>query len=216
MEFLQSLLSSWPVFVQGLGVTLALTVLTLIFSLLLAVLITAMRLSGKKPLVWFATAYLAIIRGVPLIALLFVIYFGIVSVVKVEAFTAAVVGLSIHTSAYVSEILRSGLASVPNGQVEAARSLGMSRMRTLQKVVGPQAIRVVVPALANQAIISLKDSSVAAFITVGELFMTAQRLSAASFEPLTYYSIVSLYYLAIVGLMTLGVNRVEAYFRKRG
>lgn len=215
MEFLDSLLRSWPLFFQGLGVTLALTALTLVLAVVLAVLLTLMRMSGKKPLMWFASAYLAIVRGIPLIALLFVIYYGIVSVVKVDAFTAAVVGLSVHTSAYVAEILRSGVNSVPRGQIEAARSLGMSRTRTMQKVVGPQAIRVVVPALANQAIITLKDSSVAAFITVGELFMTAQRLSAASFEPLTYYTIVSLYYLAIVGLMTMVVGRIESGYRKR-
>lgn len=215
MEFLDSLLRSWPLFFQGLGVTLALTALTLVLAVVLAVLLTLMRMSGKKPLMWIASAYLAIVRGIPLIALLFVIYYGIVSVVKVDAFTAAVVGLSVHTSAYVAEILRSGVNSVPRGQIEAARSLGMSRTRTMQKVVGPQAIRVVVPALANQAIITLKDSSVAAFITVGELFMTAQRLSAASFEPLTYYTIVSLYYLAIVGLMTMVVGRIESGYRKR-
>lgn len=215
MEFLNSLLRSWPLFFQGLGVTLSLTALTLVLALMLAILITLMRMSGKKPLMWIASAYLAIVRGIPLIALLFVIYYGIVSVVKVDAFTAAVVGLSVHTSAYVAEILRSGVNSVPRGQVEASRSLGMSKVRTMQKVVGPQAIRVVIPALANQAIITLKDSSVAAFITVGELFMTAQRLSAASFEPLTYYTIVSLYYLAIVGLMTLVVSRIESGYRKR-
>lgn len=216
MAFLDALVSSWPVFLKGLGITLALTALTLVFSVILGALITACKVSRFRPLAWFATLYLAVIRGIPLIALLFVIYFGIVSVVKVEAFAAAAIGLSIHTSAYVAEIFRSGLSSVPKGQVEAARSLGMGRAQTLRSVIAPQAVRVVVPALANQAIISLKDSSVAAFITVGELFMTAQRLSASSFEPLTYYTIVSLYYLAIVGLMTLVAHRVEATFKKRG
>lgn len=215
MDFLTALITSWPVFLQGLGVTLALTALTLVFSVILGAFITALKLSPVRILSGLASVYLAVVRGTPLIALLFVIYFGIVSIVKVDAFTAAAVGLSVHASAYVAEIFRSGLSSVPRGQVEAARSLGMSRVATLRKVVVPQAIRVVVPALANQAILSLKESSVAAFITVDELFQTSQRLSAASFQPLTYYTIVSLYYLGVVGLMTLASSRIEAYFRKR-
>ncbi|MDJ0378464.1 amino acid ABC transporter permease [Cryobacterium sp. PH31-L1] len=216
MEFLNALITSWPTLIKGLTVTLSLTALTLVFSVILGAIIVALKMSKIRALSAFATAYLAIVRGVPLIALLFVIYFGIVSVVKVDAFTAAAIGLSVHSSAYVAEIFRSGINSVHNGQIEASRSLGMSRIATMSKVVAPQALRVVVPALVNQAIISLKDSAVASFITVDELFMSAQRLSAATFQPLTYYAIVSLYYLAIVGAMTYFSGRVERYFEKRG
>jgi His/Glu/Gln/Arg/opine family amino acid ABC transporter permease subunit len=216
MEFWNALITSWPTLVKGLTVTLSLTALTLIFSVVLGAIIVALKMSKVRVLAAFATAYLAVVRGVPLIALLFVIYFGIVSIVKVDAFAAAVIGLSVHSSAYVAEIFRSGINSVPNGQIEASRSLGMSRIATMSKVVAPQALRVVVPALVNQAIISLKDSAVASFITVDELFMSAQRLSAATFQPLTYYAIVSLYYLAIVGVMTYLSGRVERYFEKRG
>jgi len=216
MDFINALVTSWPTLVKGLSVTLALTALTLVFSVILGSIIVALKLSKVRALSAFATGYLAIVRGVPLIALLFVIYFGIVSIVKVDAFTAAAIGLSVHSSAYVAEIFRSGISSVHNGQVEASRSLGMTRVATMNRVVAPQALRVVVPALVNQAIISLKDSAVASFITVDELFMSAQRLSAATFQPLTYYAIVSLYYLAIVGAMTYLSGRVERYFAERG
>lgn len=216
MDFLNALIASWPALVKGLSVTIALTALTLTFSVILGAIIVAMKMSKVRAFSLFATGYLAIVRGIPLIALLFVIYFGIVSVFKVDAFTAAAIGLSVHSSAYVAEVFRSGINSVHNGQVEASRSLGMSRVATMSKVVAPQALRVVVPALVNQAIVSLKDSAVASFITVDELFMTAQRLSAATFQPLTYYAIVSLYYLAIVGAMTFFAGRVERYFQKRG
>ena len=216
MDFIEAFISSWPIFTVALLVTLSLTLLTLIFSVILGALIVFLKTSKIRALSWFATLYLSVVRGVPLIALLFVIYFGIVSIVRVDAFTAAAIGLSVHASAYVAEIFRSGLKSVPNGQVEAARSLGMGRLTTLRVIVAPQALRVVVPALVNQAIISLKDSSVAAFITVEELFLTAQRLSAATFAPLTYYTIVSIYYLAVVGVMTYFSGRVERYFTKRG
>ena len=216
MDFLDALITSFPVFVQGLRITLGLTALTIVFSVILGLIVLGLKVSRFRVLNWVANFYLAVVRGMPLIALLFVIYFGIVSVVRVNAFTAATIGLTIHTSAYMAEIFRSGLSSVPPGQKEAARSLGMSRVQTLRKVISPQALRVIVPALANQAILSLKDSSVAAFITVDELFLTAQRLSAATFQPLTYYTIVSIYYLVIVGLMTLIAQRVERYYGKRG
>ncbi|EAR24632.1 amino acid ABC transporter, permease [marine actinobacterium PHSC20C1] len=216
MEFLDALVTSWPTLLKGLRVTLLLTFLTLFFSVILAAIIVALKMSKVRAFSAFATVYLAVVRGVPLIALLFVIYFGIVSIVKVDAFTAATIGLSVHSSAYVAEIFRSGINSVHSGQVEASRSLGMSRAATMIRVVAPQALRVVIPALVNQAIISLKDSAVASFITVDELFMSAQRLSAATFQPLTYYAIVSLYYLAVVGVMTYLSGRVERYFKKRG
>lgn len=216
MDFIDAFIRSAPIFSKGLMITLALTGLTIFFSVILGLIVLGLKVSRFRVLNWMANTYLAIVRGMPLIALLFVIYFGIVSIIKVDAFTAATVGLSIHTSAYMAEIFRSGLSSVAKGQTEAARSLGMSRVQTLRTVVGPQAVRVIVPALANQAILSLKDSSVAAFITVEELFLTAQRLSAASFQPLTFYTIVSIYYLVVVGIMTLIAQRVERYFGKRG
>lgn len=215
MDFLDQLISSRHLFLGGLRITLGLTALTLVLSVVLGGAVAALKMSPIRVLSWLGSAYLAVVRGIPLIALMFVIYFGIVSVIRVDAFTAAVVGLSVHTSAYVAEIFRSGINSVGKGQVEAARSLGMSRTATMRKVVAPQAVRVVIPALVNQAILTLKDSAVAAFITVDELFQTAQRLSASTFQPLTFYAIVSLYYLVIVGIMTVLAGRVETYFRKR-
>lgn len=214
MSFLELVVSSFPVLLVGLRTTLLLTLASVVLAVVVGAPIAVMRTSAIAPLRWVAHGYIAVVRGVPLIALMFVIYFGIVSVLRVDAFTAGVLGLGIHTSAYVAEIFRSGFLAVPRGQTEAARSIGMSRVVTLRRVVGPQAIRVVIPALANQMIITLKDSAVASFITVDELFLRAQRLSAANFQPLAFYVIVSVYYLIVVGLMTLGANRMERAFSK--
>lgn len=216
MNFIESFIDSAPILVEAMWKTLALTGLTLVFAVFLGGVLTAMKLSKVKVVNWIAVTYLAVVRGMPLVALLFVIYFGIVAVVRVDAFTAAVIGLSVHSSAYVAEIFRSGISSVGRGQIEASRSLGLGRAATMRKVVLPQAIKVVVPALANQAILSLKESAVAAFITVDELFLAAQQLAASTYQPLMYYVIVSLYYLAIVGIMTLVATRIEVYFKKRG
>lgn len=209
MTLIDDIVDSAPVFLTGLSLTIQLTVWTIVLSVVLGGLLTFMRLSRVTPLRWVANIYLAIIRGTPLIAQLFVIYFGIVAIVRVPAFTAAVVGLSVHNAAYVAEIFRSGLSSVPQGQVEAARSLGMNRRLALRKIVGPQALRVVLPALANQSILALKETAVASFITVDELFQQAQRLSAATFKPLTFYLIVSVYYFVVIWIMTQLTERLE-------
>jgi His/Glu/Gln/Arg/opine family amino acid ABC transporter permease subunit len=214
MSFLELVVNSFPVLLAGLRITLLLTLASVVLAVVIGAPIAVMRTSAIAPLRWVAHGYIAVVRGVPLIALMFVIYFGIVSVLRVDAFTAGALGLGIHTSAYVAEIFRSGFLAVPRGQTEAARSIGMSRVVTVRRVVGPQAIRVVIPALANQMIITLKDSAVASFITVDELFLRAQRLSAANFQPLAFYVIVSVYYLIVVGLMTLGANRMERAFSK--
>lgn len=214
MSFQELVVSSFPVLLAGLRITLLLTLASVVLAVVIGAPIAVMRTSAIAPLRWVAHGYISVVRGVPLIALMFVIYFGIVSVLRVDAFTAGVLGLGIHTSAYVAEIFRSGFLAVPRGQTEAARSIGMSRVVTVRRVVGPQAIRVVIPALANQMIITLKDSAVASFITVDELFLRAQRLSAANFQPLAFYVIVSVYYLIVVGLMTLGANRMERAFSK--
>jgi His/Glu/Gln/Arg/opine family amino acid ABC transporter permease subunit len=202
MSFFEDLWDSVPVFMTGLSLTVQLTVWTIVLAVVIGGILAAMRRSRVGFLRWIASGYLAIIRGTPLIAQLFVVYFGIVAIVKVPAFTAAVVGLSVHNAAYVAEIFRSGLNSVPTGQVEAARSLGMSRQLAMRKIVGPQAFKVVIPALANQSILALKETAVAAFITVEELFQQAQRLAAATFQPLTFYVIVSIYYFSIIWIMT--------------
>lgn len=214
MSFQELVVSSFPVLLAGLRTTLLLTLASVVLAVVVGAPIAVMRTSAIAPLRWVAHGYISVVRGVPLIAMMFVIYFGIVSVLRVDAFTAGALGLGIHTSAYVAEIFRSGFLAVPRGQTEAARSIGMSRVVTVRRVVGPQAIRVVIPALANQMIITLKDSAVASFITVDELFLRAQRLSAANFQPLAFYVIVSVYYLIVVGLMTLGANRMERAFSK--
>ncbi|MGH3358591.1 MAG: amino acid ABC transporter permease [Nocardioidaceae bacterium] len=209
MSFLDDIRSSAPEFLTGLSLTVQLTIWTLVLSVLIGGVLAAMRASRVPPVRWLASVYLALVRGTPLIAQLFVIYFGIVAIVQVPAFTAAVIGLSVHNAAYVAEIFRSGLSSVPRGQVEAARSLGMSRTLAMRKIVGPQALKVVIPALANQSILALKETAVASFITVDELFQQAQRLAAATFQPLTYYLIVSIYYFVVIWIMTQLAARLE-------
>jgi polar amino acid transport system permease protein len=166
-------------------------------------------MSRLRVLSAISKGYLGLIRGTPLVTQLFVIYYGLVTIVDVPAFGAAVIGLTFHNAAYMAEIFRSGVQSVPKGQTESARSVGMSRAQALKIVVAPQAFRAILPALGNQFIIALKDTSVASFITVPELFLQAQKVAAATYEPLKYYLISAVYYLVIVLLLTALLRRLE-------
>ncbi len=198
-----------PIFVEATGVTLSLTALALVFAGILGAGVAAMAMSPFAPLRWLAAGFIGLIRGTPLIAQLFLLYFGLSSIIVLDKFWAGAVALGIHNSAYIAEIIRSGFQSVPKGLVEAARSLGMSRERTLRRVQAPLAFRTMLPVLGSQFIIAVKDSSLVAFIGLTELFRTAQNVTAASYKPLSSYAIVSVYYLAIVLVLTAVVNRLE-------
>src|SRR5690606_1570870 len=171
--------------------------------------VAAMAMSRVRPLRWLAMAYIGLVRGTPLITQIFIIYFGLTAVVTLEAFWAGALALAFHNSAYIAEIIRSGFQAVPKGLVEASRSLGMSRAKTLRQVQAPLALRTTLPVMGNQFIIAVKDSSLVSFIGMTELFQTSRNLAASTYEPLQMYLIVSVYYLAIVLALTFLVNRLE-------
>ncbi|MFP8887166.1 MULTISPECIES: amino acid ABC transporter permease [Streptomyces] len=209
MSVLDGISRSLPLMLEGLKITLSLAALAVVFALAVGLVVAWMRMSRFAALRWLAQGYLALIRGTPLVAQLFVIYYGLVTVVDISSFWSAVIGLTVHTGAYMAEIFRSGVQSVPKGQTESARSVGMSRTQALRIVVAPQAFRSILPSLGNQFIIAVKDTAVASFITVPDLFMQAQKLAAATYEPLTYYLISAVYYLAVVMLLTALLRRLE-------
>ncbi|RMB62381.1 amino acid ABC transporter permease [Tessaracoccus antarcticus] len=198
-----------PIFLKATWVTLSLTAVALVFAGILGAGVAAMAMSRIAPLKWLAAGFIGLIRGTPLIAQLFLLYFGLSSIVVLDKFWAGAIALGVHNSAYIAEIIRSGFQSVPKGLVEAARSLGMSRERTLRRVQAPLAFRAILPVLGSQFIIAVKDSSLVAFIGLTELFRTAQNTAAATYKPLSTYAIVSVYYLAIVLVLTAVVNRME-------
>lgn len=208
-EWLQAFADTAPLFAHGLWVTVQLALWSITAACAIGAVLCGMRMSALRPLRMLASGYIYLIRGTPLVAQLFVIYFGLAAVVRIEAFWAAAIGLALHNAAYVAEIFRSGLQSVPHGQVEAGYSLGMGRALTLRVVTAPQALRNVLPALGNQFIIAVKDTSIASFITVAELFQIAQITAAERFKPLEFYLMVSVYYLVVVGLLTWLVRWME-------
>jgi len=148
--------------------------------------------------------------GTPLLLQLFLIYFGLVQVgIDVPAFLAGVIGLGLHFAVYNSELFQTGILAVDKGQVEAARTLGLSRMQALRKVVVPQAIRDVIPPIGNNMIALLKDSALVSVIGVSELTLSAQRAIGSTYRPFEFYVLVAVIYYIINIFMEAAQRRVE-------
>jgi His/Glu/Gln/Arg/opine family amino acid ABC transporter permease subunit len=204
---------------SGLLVTvelaLAATALTVAFSAVLALADISPWRIVRLP----ALLYADVFRSIPLLALLIFVYYGLgpfASKLGISAFWLAVAGLTISESAYLSEVYRGGLQAIPDGQWDAAASLGLGWFSTARLVVLPQALPPAVPSTMNMAIAILKDSSLASLIAVPEVTLTATFLVSETFRPLQVYAVLALLYLALVVPLTLLAHRVEGLFRDAG
>ncbi|AWB06874.1 cysteine ABC transporter permease (plasmid) [Azospirillum humicireducens] len=203
----------WAALVFTVPLTLASFALGLTVGLVAAVV----RLFGPAPLAAAVRFYVWIIRGTPLLVQLFLIFYGLPSVgIVLDAFPAALIGFTLNVGAYTSEIIRAVIGSVPKGQWEAAYSIGMSWSQAMRRTILPQAARVAVPPLSNTFISLVKDTSLAAAITVPELFQAAQRIVATSYEPLILYVEVALIYLALSSILSALQVRLERRFGQYG
>ncbi|ARU59832.1 cystine transporter permease [Tumebacillus avium] len=209
IDFLQTLVETFPIFAKAALVTLELTLASLALGTIIGLIFCLLKLSGNPVLRGITNLYITVIRGTPLIVQLFAIYYGLVSIVDFGQFWSAVIALAVHSGAYIAEIFRGGIQSIDKGQMEAARSLGMSKGLAMRRIILPQAFQRIIPALGNQFIIGLKDSSLAAFITMEELFMWAMRYAATTLEEMKFYTIAGLYYLVLVMIFTFLVHRIE-------
>ncbi len=197
--------------------TVPLTLLSFAFGLSLGLLTAVARLFAPKPLVLLARFYVWVIRGTPLLVQLFVIFYGLPSVgILLDAFTAALIGFTLNVGAYSSEIIRAVIASIPKGQWEAAYSTGMSWSQAMRRTILPQATRTAIPPLSNTFISLVKDTSLAAAITVPELFQSAQRIVATTYEPLILYIQVALIYLVLCSVLSALQQKLEHRFARYG
>ncbi len=202
--------SFWPLLSAGLIFTVPLTLITFILGILLGLLVALARLYGPTPLVALVRFYVWLIRGTPLLVQLFLIFYGLPSAgIVLDAFTAAVIGFTLNIGAYSSEIIRATLAAIPKGQWEAAYSIGMNWPQVMWRVILPQAARIAVPPLSNTFISLVKDTSLAAAVTVPELFQAAQRLASVTYEPLILYSETALIYLMFSSVLSTLQDRLE-------
>ncbi len=189
--------------------TLELTISSLLFSCVIGLIFAFFRLSDIKILNHITHIYLTVIRGTPLIVQIFIFYYGIVNIIILSPFWAGVSALSIHNGAYITEIFRGSIQSIERGQMEAARSLGMSYFLAMRRIILPQAFKRSIPPLGNQFIIGLKDSSLVAYVTLMELWGTAIDIAYNSFQVLETYIVVGLYYLVLVLFFSYFVNKIE-------
>nr|WP_240464254.1 amino acid ABC transporter permease [Paenibacillus apiarius] len=207
--------SLWPLLKAGLLFAVPLTLISFVIGLALALLTALVRLSNVKPFVWIARFYVWVIRGTPLLVQLFIIFYGLPSLgITIGAFPAAVIGFSLSVGAYNSEVIRAAIQSIPQGQWEAADSLGMTRTQILRRIILPQAARVSVPPLSNSFISLVKDTSLAATITVTEMFQRAQQIAASTYEHMLIYCEVALVYLFFSTILSALQVRVEKYFER--
>jgi cystine transport system permease protein len=204
--------SLWPMLTAGVVFTVPLTILSFIGGILLGFLTALVRLYGNKFIAAIARFYVWVIRGTPLLVQLFIIFYGLPNFgIVLNPFPAALMGFILCIGAYTSETIRAAISSIDKGQWEASFSIGMTWNQAMFRTILPQAARVATPSLANTFISLVKDTSLAASLTVPELFMSAQRIAAVTYEPLIIYSEAAIIYL----LFSSVLSNLQARLEKR-
>ncbi|MBV9218978.1 MAG: amino acid ABC transporter permease [Methylobacteriaceae bacterium] len=203
------------VFLRGLAVTTLLTLVVIVLAGVLAIPIALARLSRRRAVRWPADAYVEFIRATPLILQLIYIYYVLPSAgVRLDPIAAAITGLTLNYSAYMSEVYRGGIQAIGKEQWEAAFSLGLRPAITLRKIVLPQAFRIVLPALGNYLIALFKDTALASVVTVQELMFSGQIIAARNYQYFTVYTITAILYFAVGYPSALIVRRIETWSRR--
>jgi polar amino acid transport system permease protein len=205
-----------PILLEGLRLTVIVTIGSLLLSTALGMVWALMRVSGIAPLVAFSKGLVNTIRGIPILVQLFWIYFVFPEIgITLTALEAGILGLGFAYSAYQSENFRAGIEAVDHGQIEAAMSLGMSWGLMMRRVILPQAVRIILPPYGNTMIMMLKDSSQASTITVAELAMKGQMLAASTFKNSTVFTLVALLYLVMSVPLIVFVGWLERRTAKK-
>ena len=195
--------SFWQILRPGLKVTIPLTVIAFSIAMVIATLAALIQFAHVKVLSQLMRFYIWVVRGTPLLVQLFVVFYGLPRVgLLIDPFPAAVIVFSINEGAYCAETIRAALESVPAGQLEAGYCVGLTWGQTMRRIILPQAMRTAFPPLSNSLISMVKDTSLAANITVAEMFMATQRINARVYEPLALYIEVGLIYLLFCTLLT--------------
>lgn len=220
MQILELLKDSLPSLLSGLWVTIQIAVISLILAVILGVILGIFSISASKILKAISSVYIYIVRGTPLMIQALFLFFGVGQALNIrfDPLVAAIIALTINASAYMAEIFRGGIQAVDNGQMEAARSLGLNKFKAMKKVILPQAVKIMIPSILNQFIVTLKDTSILSVISIRELTLSGQIIIARNFKPLQMYAIVAVMYFIVITLLTLLSRYVErrlSYGNKR-
>ena len=210
IQFFDDAAEFLPILLQGAKLTIAVTLGSLVFSTLLGMVWALMRVSNVRILAKCSAGVINVLRGIPIIVLLFYIYFVMPDMgISLTAVQAGIIGLGIAYSAYQAENFRAGIEAIDRGQVEAALAMGMSWGMTMRRVVLPQAVRIILPPYGNIMIMMLKDSSQASTITVAELALQGKLIALSTFKNATVFSLVALMYLVMCVPLILLVRHME-------
>ena len=206
----------WYVFVEGLGGTLWLSFISVAAATVVGALLAIMRLSKYKALHFIVNAFLSVIRGTPILLQLYFFWLWLPTIVPFEMTdtNCIVVALIINASAYVTEVIRSGIQAVDIGQTEAAKSLGMSGYNTMMRIVLPQAIKNILPAMGNQYIMMVKQTSLASVFFINDLMTSYRTVASATYQYLPSLAIVGIVYYLLTTVMTYGVNVLERRMKR--
>lgn len=211
--------SFWKILLPGLTVTIPLTAISFFLAMIIATIVALIQFAKIPVLKQLCRIYIWIIRGTPLLVQLYVIFFGLPSIgITLEPFPAAVIVFSINEGAYCAETIRGALESIDKGQMEAGYCVSMNYIQIMYHIILPQAFKNAFPSLSNSLISMVKDTSLAANITVVEMFMATQRIVANTWEPLALYCEVALVYLlfstALTALQHYGENKLGSYEKR--
>ncbi len=199
----------FPDFAKAALITLEITAAGIICGVVVGFVFALMKVSHNRVPKAIASAYIFVVRGTPLLLQLFIIYYGLTTVVAIPPYPSAIFALGFHNGAYIAEIFRGAIESIPVGQMEAARSIGMSHRKAMQRVILPQALKRAIPPLGNQFIIALKDSSLASTIAVPELLLRGRQLGSSTFMYMEMLIIVGIYYLLLTSILNMVLSRID-------
>lgn len=210
---LELAIESLPFLLQGVPMTLLLAIMGMGLGLILGFFFALARRSKRRTMQWPARTYISFMRGTPMIVFLFLLYFGLPVIgINLSAFTAAFLAFGLNSAAYIAEVNRAAINSIDEGQWESAKALNLSYWSTMRLIILPQAIRVAVPPLTNVFLSIVKGTSLAAMITVPELFQKAQIVAGRTFDSMTMYILVALIYWPICAAISYLQNYLEAKY----
>jgi polar amino acid transport system permease protein len=213
-----SAFAGWRNLLSGALVTVEITAVALALGCIMGLLVGIGRLNPARRVVYaLCTGYVAAIRGTPLLVQLFLLFFGLPQFgIMLPAFVCGVIGLGIYSGAYVSEIVRGAIQSIDKGQMEAARSVGMSYGTAMRNIILPQALVRMIPPLGNEFIALIKNSALVSLLTIHELMHEGQKIISVSYRSLEVYLVIAVMYFVLTGLTTLALRHIEQRLRAGG
>lgn len=204
----------YKLLLSGIGVTVKVSILAVIFGILIGMLIAMCNLSKKKPLKLIGGIYTDVIRGTPSVTQLMIIYFVVFASVDLDKWIIASIAFGINSGAYVSEIIRAGILSIDKGQTEAGRSLGLSAYQTMSRIVIPQAVKNIFPALCNEFIVLIKETAIVGYVGLMDIQKAGDFIKSATYIALAPLLGTAVIYYVLIKVLTLVLKRVEYRLRK--